>query len=134
MASPRRPTARGGDAARTPAEFFAGHPTGLAVFDRVLAIVRSHGPAAVRVSKSQVAFRRRRGFAWLWLPERYLGARSAGIVVLSFALGRQEASARLKEVVQVAPAHWMHHLEIRAVAEVDDVVAAWLREAADRAG
>jgi hypothetical protein len=124
----------GAPSARTPAEFFAAIPLGLEVFERVLAILRGHGPVSVRVSRSQVAFRRRRGFAYLWLPEQYLGPRSAGVVVLSFALGRADASARLKEVVRVAPTHWMHHLEIRDAAAVDDVVAAWLREAADRAG
>jgi hypothetical protein len=134
MGAPCGPTSRDARAPRTPSEYFAGNLLGQAVFDRVLAVLTNHDPVAVRVSKSQVAFRRRRGFAWLWLPERYLGVRSAGIVVLSFALGRADPSGRFKEVVQVAPAHWMHHLEIRAVTELDDDVVAWLREAADRAG
>src|SRR5512144_2444643 len=112
MAAPRGPTPRDARAPRTAAEYFAGNPLGRAVFDRVFAVLTSDGPVAVRVSKSQVAFRRRRGFAWLWLPERYLGSRSAGVVVLSFALGREDSSARLKEVVRVAPAHVMHHLEV----------------------
>lgn len=112
-----------------------GSPLGLAVFDRVLAVMRVAGPVAVRVSKTQLAFRRRRGFAYLWLPEQHLGpGRSPWVVVLSFALGRRDESARLKQVVRVSPAHWMHHLEIRDVADVDDEVAGWLLEAADRAG
>jgi len=29
---------------------------------------------------------------------------------------------------------WMHHLELRCAAELDDEVADWLREAYERAG
>jgi hypothetical protein len=35
--------------------------------------------------------------------------------------------------VQPSPAHWMHHLEIHDAVAIDDEVAGWLREAADRA-
>jgi hypothetical protein len=116
-----------------PSEFFAGQPLGLAVYERVRSIVEGFGPVEVRVSKSQVAFRRRRGFAYLWMPGMYL-ANSAAEVVLSIALRRRIESPRWKEVVRPAPTTWMHHLEIRDVAELDDEVAGWLREAAEGAG
>ena len=48
--------------------FFAGHPLGTEVFDRVWAVVGAWPDTTVRVSRSQVALRRRRGFCWLWLP------------------------------------------------------------------
>src|SRR5690606_16703811 len=57
---------------RTPQDFFAGRPLGLAAYERVLEAVAPDGPIDVRVSKSQVAFRRRQGFAYLWLPGLYL--------------------------------------------------------------
>jgi hypothetical protein len=53
--------------------------------------------------------------------------------VLSIALGRHDPSTRFKQVVHPAPAHWMHHLELHDADEVDDEVAGWLREAAERA-
>jgi hypothetical protein len=103
------------------------------VCDRVTAAL-SGGPAyEVRVSKSQVAFRRRRGFAYLWLPGRYLRAPAAE-VVLTVSLGRADPSPRWKEVVHPARQHWMHHLEVRDPDEIDAEVTAWLREAAARAG
>ena len=46
--------------------------------------VRALGPVEVRVSRSQVAFRRRRGFAYVWRPGRYV--RSAVPAVLSVVL------------------------------------------------
>lgn len=116
----------------TPQEFFAGHPFASAVFENVRAIVDRLGPVDVRVSKSQVAFRLRRGFAYLWMPGQYLQQPTAE-VVLSIALGRLEASSRFKEVAHPAPAEWMHHLEIHQLGDLDDEVADWLREAAERA-
>lgn len=86
----------------------------------------------VRTSKSQVAFRRRRGFAYLWLPGMYLAKPSAE-VVLSIALDRELASGRFKEVVHPSPRVWMHHLEIRSLDDLDDEVSGWLRSAYDAA-
>jgi hypothetical protein len=116
-----------------PEELFAGHAVALAVYVRVRSILEPLGPVDVRTTRSQVAFRRGRGFAYLWLPSQYL-AKPAADVVLSFALGRHDRSPRFKEVVHPSPRHWMHHLEIRDPDDVDDEVVGWLREAFDRAG
>jgi len=114
-------------------DFFRGHPLGRAAFDRVSDLLADFADSTVTVSRSQVAFRRRRAFAWLWLPGRWL-ARPDADVVLSVSLGRQDPSPRFKEVVHPARAHWMHHLELTDLADLDDEVAGWLREAAERAG
>lgn len=63
-----------------------------------------------------------RGFAYLWLPGRYL-ARPGADVVLSVVLGRRDDDPRRKEVVHPAPARWMHHLEVHDAAEIDAQVA-----------
>jgi hypothetical protein len=105
----------------------------LAVFERVRSILDADGPVEVRASKSQVAFRRRRGFAYLWMPGRYLAGPRAE-VVLSIALGRHDDSPRFKEVAHPSSRHWIHHLEITDPREIDDEVSRWLREAAGRAG
>lgn len=117
----------------TPDDFFAGEPVATATWRAVHAIVASRGPVEVRVSRSQIALRRRRGLAYLWVPGRYLRGRGAPVVV-SIVLGRRDASPRWKEVVQPSPRQWMHHLEVTDPAQVDDEVAAWLREAWERAG
>ena len=117
----------------SPQEFFAGHPLGLAVCERLRAILGSLGDVDVRVTKSQVAFRRRRSFAYVWLPGRYLDHPGAE-VVLSIALRRRIDSPRWKEVVEPRPGWWMHHLEVLDVEDIDAEVVAWLQEAADYAG
>jgi len=118
---------------RTPADLLAGHPPALAIFRRIRSIVEQLGPVEVRTTTSQIAFRRRRGFAYVWRPGQYLAHPDAP-VVLSIALGRRDRSPRWKEVVHPARDQWMHHLEVHTIDDLDEQVADWLREAADRAG
>ena len=113
-------------------DFFAGHPDGRAVAAAVASAVDALGHAEVRVSRSQVAFRRRTGFAYLWRPGQYLSSEVPA--VLSIALPRELASDRWKEVVHPATGTWMHHLELRGPREVDDEVREWLAEAYAAAG
>jgi len=116
----------------SPEEFFAGHPGAVRIYHAVQVLLERIGPYQVRVTRSQVAFRRRLGFAYLWLPGRWL--RSPGSeAVLSFALRRHDPSPRLKEVAHPAERVWMHHLEIRSVEDLDGEVEAWLREAYESA-
>lgn len=112
--------------------FFAGHPDGRVVAARVAAAVDALGPHTQRVTKSQVAFRRRRSFAWLWRPGQYV--RSTVPVVLTVALPRRDDSPRWKEVVHPGARTWIHHLELRSPEEVDDTVLGWLAEAYAAAG
>jgi hypothetical protein len=115
-----------------PDAFFAGHPDSLAVYERVLAMLGTIGPVEIRTTRSQVAFRRRRGFAWLWLPGRWL-ARPGAEVVLSIALGRHDDSPRFKEVAHPARDIWTHHLEVRSIGDLDKEVESWLRAAFEHA-
>ena len=117
----------------TPEDYFAGHPGAWAAFSKVRAMVEQDGPIEVRVSRSQVAFWRKRGFAYLWMPGQYLKHPGAE-VVLSIALGRLDGSDRFKEVAHPSPAHWMHHLEVHTLTDLDGEVAEWLHEAAAWAG
>lgn len=115
------------------AEDYFDKPSSLAVYRKVYGLLLDLGPVSVRVSKSQVAFARRRGFAYLWKPGQYLHNPSTD-VVLSLALTRHDTSPRFKQVAHPARQIWMHHLEIHDPADIDQQVAAWLDEAADAAG
>jgi len=110
------------------ADFFRDSPVGKQVYDAVAAMVESLGGGQVRASRSQVSLRRRTAFCWLWLPGRYLRGDTAAVVI-SVGLARRDPSPRWKEVVEVRPGRWMHHLEVNDAAEVDEQVEAWLTEA-----
>jgi hypothetical protein len=117
------------DGGLRPEDLFAGSVTGLAVLAAVRDLLAD---CEIRTSKSQVAFRLRRGFAYLWRPGQYL-ARPGAEVVLSIVLDRADPSPRFKEVAHPARSRWIHHLEVQDPAEIDVQVAGWLREAASLA-
>ena len=121
-----------GVAGRTAEDLFEGFPGGLAMCRAVEQAVSTIGDATVVVSKSQVTFRRRRGFAYVWRPGQYLDNEVPA--VLSIALPHEVVSDRFKEVVHPSSHVWMHHLELDDAAQVDDQVRAWLREAYAEAG
>lgn len=117
---------------RTVPQFFQGRPKARALFALVRALAEAEDGVSVRVTKSQIAFSRRVGFAWAWTPDRYLGGSTVPLV-LSVALRRRDSSPRWKEVVQPARGRWMHHLELREPSDVDEQVRVWLHEAASLA-
>ena len=94
----------------TPDEFFAGQALSKLLFDAVRREVEALGEASMRVTKSQVAFRRRRGFAWVWMPGRYL-KRATAPLVLTLSLPQRDSSPRWKEIVEPYPGRFTHHLD-----------------------
>lgn len=115
----------------TPEELFSGHPLGYQLYQAAADAIEKIAEVEQRATKSQVAFRARRGFAFVWRPGQYVN--SDVPAVLSIALPRKLQSPRIKSVVQVSNRVWMHHLELSAPDEIDDEVAAWLTEAFDAA-
>jgi hypothetical protein len=126
----------------TPEAFFAAHPLGLAVHRWMLDVLEALAgmdagdppvEIGIRVTGSQVSYRRRRALAWTWLPGRWLRMPTAE-VVLSISLPREDPSPRWKQVAHPTPRAWMHHLEIGSESDLDDDVAGWLAEAWAAAG
>ena len=109
-------------------EFFAGQAKSRQIFEAVRRAIEAIGPAELRVSKSQVSFRRRKAFAWVWMPGRYLSGRSAPLV-LTLSFRSRNVSARWKEIVEQAPGRFTHHLELYSSANIDDEVRSWLEDA-----
>lgn len=114
-------------------EYFGGQVEARQLFEALSRLIESIGPAAMRATKSQVAFRRRRAFAWAWMPGQYL-RRPAAPLVLTVALPARDPSPRWKQVVEPAPGRFVHHLELWSSADLDDEVDEWLREAWGAAG
>ena len=85
------------------------------------------------MTRSQIAFRRRVAFAWVWIPARYLRAHVVPLV-LTLSFRHRDASPRWKEIVEPTPGRFTHHLELYAVTDIDDEVRDWLRNAWGAAG
>jgi hypothetical protein len=115
----------------SPEQLFSGHPLGLKLYQAAAEVIEAFGDVEQRATKSQVAFRVKRGFAFVWRPGQYVNSEVPA--VLSIALPRRVNSPRVKSVVHVSDRVWMHHLELSAVDDIDDEVVAWLMEAFDAA-
>ena len=109
-------------------EFFAGQEESRQLFEAVRGAVEAIGPVELRVGKSQVSFRRRTAFAWVWRPGQYLGGKIAPLV-LTLSFSGRDPSPRWKEIVEPRPGRFTHHLELHSIAHVDDEVRGWLRDA-----
>jgi hypothetical protein len=113
--------------------FFDGSVLGLAAYRTVQGLLDEVGPCDLRVTRTQVGWARRRGFAFLWLPGRWL-RNAAAEVVLTIASDHRIESSRWKEVVEVRPGLVTHHLELYEAADLDTHVADWLADAYRAAG
>jgi hypothetical protein len=109
-------------------DYFTGHDESRGIFEALRQTIVALGSGEIRVTKSQVAFRRRKTFAWAWMPGMYLRGKPAPLV-LTLALRHQDPSPRWKEIVEPTPGRFVHHLELRSGADIDDQVRAWLQEA-----
>jgi hypothetical protein len=109
-------------------EFFAGYAESRAIFQSVGDAIAGCGAAELRVTKSQIAFYRRRAFAWAWMPGLYLHGNCAPLV-LTLSLRYRDSSPRWKEIIEPRPGRFTHHLELRSPSDIDDAVRSWLLEA-----
>ncbi len=107
--------------------FLASSPLALEVL-RWSCSITDHRGLALRTNRSYVTLAVSRGFGYIWLPGKWL-RQPAAEVVLSLALDRAVHSPRFKSVVHVAPARWMHHLEVTHTDQLDREVREWLEEA-----
>ena len=114
------------------ADYVTAHPDTTAILDRLRDEIAAIGPVCEVMSKSQVAFRRRRTIVIAWAPGQYLQGAAAPLV-LTFAFRAQDCSPRWKEVTEPRPGYFTHHLELHDPDDIDDEVRAWLHAAWDAA-
>jgi hypothetical protein len=110
----------------TPDDYFGDAVLPRRLFEAVARELACLGEVSVRVTRSQIAFRRRRNVAVAWMPGQYLEGRVAPLV-LTLSFPRKDPSARWKQVVQASPNRFTHHLELHRLEDVDAQVHAWLR-------
>ena len=86
----------------------------------------------IKVSKSQIGFRNKRGFAYVsFLPVRKAKERPRHYITVTFGLGYQKESARIDASVEPYPNRWTHHVMVTKIQEIDEELLCWIREAAD---
>lgn len=109
---------------------FDGRPAELALYEAAAEkILASFGGVRVLVSKTQVSFKTRAGFAWVWLPVRKIKGRPEHYIILSFGLDYALQSPRLEAVSNPAKNRWTHHFILSAPHQLDQEALGWLAQA-----
>ena len=106
--------------------FFAGKPEEQALY----ALFRSRlltevGEAHIQVSKTQITFSGKYGFAFVSHPRR---KKDQGILV-SFGLFHRQESDRIQYASEPYPNRWTHHMLVQTPEEIDDELIGWIQEA-----
>jgi hypothetical protein len=96
-------------------------PEAIELYHRFVELVRSCGPFTLTPTKTRIGFQVRMTFATVSLRKHHLACH----VVLS----RRLENPRFKLIQSLSPRNHVHHFRIRSVEELDDEVAAWLKEA-----
>ena len=109
-------------------EFFEGYEQSRPLFEKLCEMVKAIGDVDLRVTRSQVAFRRRKTFAWAWVPGRYLHGKTAPLV-LTLSFFERDSSPRWKQIVEPTPGRFTHHLELHSQNDLDVQLMEWLRRA-----
>lgn len=106
--------------------FFSGKPEELALYEcfrsRLLAEV---GETHIKVSKTQITFSGKYGFAFVSHPRR---KKEKGILV-SFGLFHRQQSDRIQYASEPYPNRWTHHMLVQRQEEIDEELMGWLKEA-----
>ena len=93
------------------------------LFDALVKEVRKCGPCEVLSEKTRIAFHRRMSFLSVVVQKRRL--------LLGFVFGHAIDSPRFDQSVSYSPRNEWRRLPISDVAEIDDEVRSWIREAYD---
>jgi len=109
-------------------EFFEGQAGSRRLFDALWAMVSALGSAELRVTKSQIAFRRRTASAWAWMPGKYLRGKTSPLV-LTLGFRHRDPSPRWKQIVEPSAGRFTHDLELWSLDDIDRQVDDWLRAA-----
>ena len=112
--------------------FFEGHMDAMPLYVHLEEAIMAEIPdASIRVSKTQISFSCKRGFAVVsFAPVRKSKDHPRAYLTLSFGLGYRKESVRIDGAVEPYPNRWTHHVMVTAHEEIDEELLGWLREAA----
>jgi hypothetical protein len=102
--------------------FFGDRRAQRQLYEALLELVRRFGPVTVNVNRSRISFQARVRFATVARVTR------SGLVC-TFWLKREVVSPRITRVQLYPPSNYVHQFKPTDARELDDELAAWLRDA-----
>ena len=113
--------------------FFRGHADALPLYQQLETLILQQTPdAGIKVSKTQISFSNRRGFAFVsFNPCRKAKDRPSVWMTVTFGLNCRKDSPRIDAATEPYPSRWTHHVMVGSLDELDEELMGWLREAAE---
>ena len=113
--------------------FFNDHKDAFPFYERLEGLILEQIPdAKIKVSKTQISFSNKRGFAFVsFNPCRKAKERPGIWMTISFGLSYRKDSPRIDAATEPYPNRWTHHIMVGSEEEIDDELMGWLREAAE---
>lgn len=110
--------------------FFSKMPEVIPLYERIEEkILERFEDVTIEIKKTQITFKAKRGFVYVWLPIRKMKNRPEYYLVLSFGLDQRIESSRIAESVETYKNRWMHHLVLEKPEELNDELMRWIQEA-----
>lgn len=112
--------------------FFNEHMDALPLYQRLEALILEQIPdVRIKVSKTQVGFFNKRGFAFVsFNPCRRAKDRPETWVTVTFGLAFRVDDPRIDVATEPYPNRWTHHVTVSRAEDVDGQLLGWIREAA----
>ena len=112
--------------------FFNEHMDALPLYQRLETLILEQIPdVRIKVSKTQVGFFNKRGFAFVsFNPCRRAKDRPETWVTVTFGLAFRVDDPRIDVATEPYPNRWTHHVTVSRAEDVDGQLLGWIREAA----
>ena len=113
--------------------YFNEHMDALPLYERLEGLILEQIPdAKIKVSKTQISFSNKRGFAFVsFNPCRRAKERPEVWMTVTFGLSYRKDSPRIDVATEPYPNRWTHHVMVSSEEEIDAELMGWIREAAE---
>lgn len=113
--------------------FFNDHMDALPLYERLEGLILEQIPdAKIKVSKTQISFSNKRGFAFVsFNPCRRAKERPEVWMTVTFGLSYRKDSPRIDVATEPYPNRWTHHIMVGSEEEIDAELMGWICEAAE---
>ncbi len=113
--------------------FFGEHMAALPMYERLEEAILTRIPnVKIKVSKTQITFANKRGFAFVsFNPCRRAKERPEVWMTVTFGLGYRKESPRIDVATEPYTGRWTHHVMVGNVDEIDEELLGWIQEAAE---
>ena len=111
--------------------FFGEHRDALPLYEGLEEQILAQIPdVKIKVSKTQITFANRRGFAFAsFNPVRKAKERPEVWMTVTFGLSYRKESPRIDVATKPYPNRWTHHMLVQTPEEIDDELIGWIQEA-----